>query len=117
MRGKSYIGKYKDENGEWVRKTLGRSPSINKTIAREKLKEIEQKVARGEYEQINAKIPTLRKYRGQLQLHFETNHQFARIQSVIFELQNTTRNTILFKMTSRNNDNKAKDPHEISRHI
>lgn len=62
MRGKSYIGKYKDENGEWVRKTLGRSPAINKTIAREKLKGIEHKVARGEYEQINAKIPTLRQF-------------------------------------------------------
>jgi len=62
LRGKSYVGKYKDENGEWVRKTLGRSPSINKTIAKEILKGIERKIAAGEYDQINAKIPTIKKF-------------------------------------------------------
>ena len=62
MRGKSYVGKYKDENGEWVRKTLGRSPSINKTIAREILKVIERKIALGEHDMINAKIPTIKRF-------------------------------------------------------
>lgn len=33
-RGNSWVGKYKDENGEWTKKTLGRKPAMTKTMAR-----------------------------------------------------------------------------------
>ena len=62
LRGKSYVGKYKDENDNWVRKTLGRNPTINKTIAREILQEIERKVKLGQHDMIKAKIPILRDF-------------------------------------------------------
>jgi len=58
-RGDSYVGKYKDENGIWVRKTLGRHPSINKTIAKEILKDIERKVKLGQHGMVKAIIPSL----------------------------------------------------------
>jgi len=59
LRGKSYVGKYKDENGNWVRKTLGRHPTINKTIAREILQDIERKVKLGQHGMVKAIIPSL----------------------------------------------------------
>lgn len=62
LRGKSYVGKYKDENGNWVRTTLGRHPIINKTIAREILQEIERKVKLGQHEMIKATIPTVKEF-------------------------------------------------------
>ncbi len=59
LRGKSYVGKYKDENDKWIRKTLGRQPIINKTIAKEILKEIERKVMLGQHDMVKTKIPIL----------------------------------------------------------
>ena len=60
LRGKSYIGKYKDENDLWIRKTLGNKNIMTKTMAKEIIKEIERKVKLGEHDMINAKIPTVK---------------------------------------------------------
>ena len=58
-RGNSYVIKYKDENDRWVKKTIGRYPTINKTIAREILLDIERKLKLGQHDMIKAKIPSL----------------------------------------------------------
>ena len=62
LRGKSIVGKYNDENGNWVRKTLGTYPAINKTIAREILQKIERKVMLGQHDLVKVKIPTLKDF-------------------------------------------------------
>jgi len=64
LRGKSYIGKYKDENDLWIRKTLGNKNIMTKTMAREIVKEYERKVKLGQHEIIKAKIPTLKAFSG-----------------------------------------------------
>ena len=61
-RGKSWIGKYKDENGNWKKKTLGRRDVMTKTMAREEVKDLERKVAKGRHEEINATIPVLSEF-------------------------------------------------------
>ena len=62
LRRKSWIGKYKDENGNWKRKTLGRRDVMTKTMAREEVKDMERKVAKGQHEEIYATIPALSEF-------------------------------------------------------
>ena len=62
LRGNSYIIKYKDENGVWKRKAVGKKPAMTKTIAKAILIEIERKVMKGEHKLVSTTIPTLREY-------------------------------------------------------
>ena len=62
LRGKSYVGKFKDDNGNWREATLGRKDVITKTIAREALREIERKIKLGEHYRLKADIPNLKMF-------------------------------------------------------
>lgn len=59
LRGDSWVVKYKDENGNWKRKTLGQAPAMTKTMAREILKTKERQIKLGEYDMLETVIPTL----------------------------------------------------------
>jgi hypothetical protein len=59
LRGNSWVVKYKDQNGNWKRKTLGQSPAITKTMAREILQKIERQIKLGQYDMLDKVIPTL----------------------------------------------------------
>lgn len=62
LRGDSLVVKYKDENGNWKRKSVGKKTAITKTSARAILNDIERKVKLGQYKMIDAVIPKLRDY-------------------------------------------------------
>ena len=40
-RDNSYVIKYKDEHGKWVKKAIGRIPATTKSMAKQILEEIE----------------------------------------------------------------------------
>ena len=61
-RGNSYVVKYKDINGEWIRKSVGRKPAMTKTMARTILNDIERKIKLGEHKLVDAIIPVLNEY-------------------------------------------------------
>jgi integrase len=61
LRGDSWVGEYR-VNGKVRRKTLGKKGVITKTVAREVLRRIEQKIKLGEYDLLDTRIPTLREF-------------------------------------------------------
>lgn len=58
LRGDTWVGEFKDR-GKLKRKALGKKGVVTKTIAREMLKKIEQKVKLGQYEMLDAVIPSI----------------------------------------------------------
>lgn len=62
LRGNTWVGKFKDENGIWKRKALGQKGVITKTMAREKVKGYEKMVERGEYDRLKAIIPSVKQF-------------------------------------------------------
>jgi len=62
LRENSWVVKYKDENDNWKRKTLGRKDILTKTMAREILKDIERKVMLGQHDMVKQQVPTLRTF-------------------------------------------------------
>jgi len=62
LRGKSYVGKYKDASGTWRERTLGRKDVITKTIAREALREIERKIKLCKHYEQKTNIPNLKMF-------------------------------------------------------
>ncbi|MGH7908557.1 MAG: tyrosine-type recombinase/integrase [Thermodesulfobacteriota bacterium] len=68
LRGDSWVGEYKDR-GKIRRKTFGKKGIVTKTMAREMLKKIEQKVKLGQYDMIDAEIPTLLEFSKTYILH------------------------------------------------
>lgn len=71
LRGDSWVGEY-NHRGKNKRKALGKKGVITKTMAREMLKRIEQKVKLGQYDMLDAVIPTLRDY-GKEYLDYQKN--------------------------------------------
>jgi len=61
LRGSAWVGEYRDL-GIIKRKALGNKKIITKTMAREMLKKIEQKVKLGQYDMLDATIPTLKEF-------------------------------------------------------
>lgn len=61
QRGNSWVGQYKDR-GKTVQKSFGKKSLITKTMAREMLKKIEQRVKLGQYEMLDAEIPTFNEF-------------------------------------------------------
>lgn len=61
-RGNSWVIKYKDVNGCWQRISIGKKPSMTKTIARDILTGIERKVKLGQHDMLKAKIPLMRDF-------------------------------------------------------
>ncbi len=61
LRGESWVGEYKDR-GKVRRKTFGRKGVITKTLAKEMLRRLELKVKLGQYEMLDAEIPTFAEY-------------------------------------------------------
>ncbi len=61
QRGNSWVGQYKDR-GKTVQKAFGKKSLITKTMAREMLKRIEQRVKLGQYEMLDAEIPTFNEF-------------------------------------------------------
>ena len=61
LRGNAWVGEYKDR-GKVKRKALGGKKIITKTMAREMLKKIEQRVKLGQYDMLDAENPTLSEF-------------------------------------------------------
>jgi integrase len=61
LRGDSWVGEYKDR-GKTKRKTFGKKGIVTKTSAKEMLKKIEQKVKLGQYDMLDAQVPTLKEF-------------------------------------------------------
>ena len=61
LRGDSWVGEYKDR-GKIKRVSFGKKGVVTKTMAKEMLKKKEQKVKLGQYDMIDAKIPTLNEF-------------------------------------------------------
>ncbi len=61
LRGDSWVGEYKDR-GKIRRKTFGKKGVITKTLAKEMLKTIERNVKLGQYDMLDADIPTLSEF-------------------------------------------------------
>ncbi len=61
LRGDSWVGEYKDR-GKIRRKSFGKKGIVTKTLAREILSKIEQKVKLGQYDMLDAEIPTLMEF-------------------------------------------------------
>lgn len=61
LRGDSWVGEYR-YRGKIKRKALGAKKIITKTMAREMLKKIEQKIKLGQYDMIDADIPILKDF-------------------------------------------------------
>lgn len=59
-RGNSWAIKYKDDSGEWVKKSIGKKSLMTKTMAREILMDIERKILLGQYNMVKNKVATLR---------------------------------------------------------
>ncbi len=59
LRGDSWVGEYKDR-GKIKRITFGKKGVVTKTMAKEMLRKMEQKVKLGQYDMLDAEIPTLR---------------------------------------------------------
>lgn len=61
LRGDSWVGEYKDR-GKIKRKALGKKGVVTKTMAKEMLKKIEQKIKLGQYDMLDAEIPILKEF-------------------------------------------------------
>lgn len=59
LRGNTWVGEYRDR-GQIKRKALGNKQLVTKTMAREELKKIEQRIKRGQY----GEIPKLKDFSG-----------------------------------------------------
>lgn len=59
LRGDSWVGEYKDR-GKIRRIAFGKKGVVTKTMANEMLKKIEQRVKLGQYDMLDAEIPTLK---------------------------------------------------------
>jgi len=68
LRGESWVGEYKDR-GKVRRKTFGRKGVITKTLAREMLRKIEQRIKLGEYDMLDAHIPTFNEFASEYLVH------------------------------------------------
>ena len=62
LRDNSWVVKYKDENDNWKRKSIGNKDLATKTMAREILKDIERKVMLGQHDMVKQQVPTLRTF-------------------------------------------------------
>jgi predicted metal-dependent HD superfamily phosphohydrolase len=61
LRGDLWVGDYKDR-GKIKRVTFGKKGVVTKTMAKEMLSKTEQKVRLGQYDMLDAEIPTLREF-------------------------------------------------------
>lgn len=61
LRDNTWVGEFKDR-GKIKRKALGNKKIITKTMAREILKKIEQRVKLGQYDMLDGEIPTLKDF-------------------------------------------------------
>jgi len=62
LRENSYVVKYKNEYGNWKKKSVGKKPAMTKTMARAILNNIERKIKLGEHKLVDAIIPVLNEY-------------------------------------------------------
>ncbi len=62
LRENSYVVKYKNENGNWKKKSVGKKPAMTKTMASAILNNIERKIKLGEHKLVDAIIPALSEY-------------------------------------------------------
>jgi len=61
LRGDSWVGEYRDR-GKIKRRALGNKRIITKTMAREMVKKIEQRLKLGQYDMVDAEIPNLKDF-------------------------------------------------------
>ncbi|MGE5445136.1 MAG: tyrosine-type recombinase/integrase, partial [Ignavibacteriales bacterium] len=61
LRGDSWVGEYKDR-GKIKRITFGKKGVVTKTLAKEMLRKIEQRVKLGQYDMLDAQIPILKEF-------------------------------------------------------
>lgn len=61
LRGDSWVGEYTDR-GKTKRVAFGKKGIVTKTMAKEMLKKMEQKVKLGQYDMLDSEIPTLKEF-------------------------------------------------------
>jgi len=61
LRGSAWVGEYRNR-GKIKRKALGAKKIITKTMAREMLKKLEQRVKLGQYDMLDAELPTFEEF-------------------------------------------------------
>ncbi len=61
LRGESWVGEYRDR-GKIKRVSFRKKGPVTKTMAKEMLKKIEQKIKLGQYDMLDAKILTLSEF-------------------------------------------------------
>jgi integrase len=74
LRGNTWVGEYR-VNGKTRRKALGKKGIVTKTLAKEMLRKIEQKVKLGQYDMLDATIPTLAEFSKTYILHVKDTIQ------------------------------------------
>jgi hypothetical protein len=62
LRGNSWVIKYKDKNGKYRGKSIGKKDALTKTMAKEILKATESKVMLGQHNTLNTDIPSLKAF-------------------------------------------------------
>ena len=62
-RGNNWVIEYKKPNGKLKRKSIGKMGVVTKSMAKEILRKREQQIKLGQYEMLEAKIPTIEQFR------------------------------------------------------
>ncbi len=68
LRGDTWVCEYR-VNGKTKRKTFGKKGVVTKTQAKEMLKKIEQKIKLGQYDMLDAEVPTLKAFSAEYLKH------------------------------------------------
>ena len=106
LRGDSWVGEYKDR-GKIRRKTFGKKGVITKTLAKEMLKTIERNVKRGEYDMLDAEIPTLSEFAEEYIKHIrdiKQNRSWGSALHHLNRLKSTLGDRMLSQITSKDID-------------
>ena len=62
-RGENWVIEYKKPNGRLRRESIGKMGVVTKSMAKEILRKREQQIKLGQYEMLEAKIPTIEQFR------------------------------------------------------
>ncbi|MGE5444049.1 MAG: hypothetical protein ACM3SR_05515 [Ignavibacteriales bacterium] len=86
VRGESWVGEYKDRC-KIKRVSFGKKGVVTKTMAKEMLMKIELKVKLGQYDMLDAEIPTLREFSGDYIRHIRDIKQNRSWKSTLYYLK------------------------------
>ena len=106
LRGDSWVGEYKDR-GKIKRVAFGKKGIVTKTLAKEMLKKKEQNVKLGQYDMLDARIPTLSEFSEEYIRHIRDIKQNRSWVSALYylnRLKSMFGDTRLSQITSKDID-------------